>query len=146
MLTFIFAVEPIFFSLSLLQYWSFLWLLHFKKKTFVVDLSRTLWSKKLLLWLDGWTNHLTVFTFLENTMRFSSYLPSSRIKAVCWNVIGGVWQVRKKTTLFLNNLTNLWSSCGNLFFFSVSSTCTSVVSHSPLQRLSDGVRGCVVRI
>lgn len=54
--------------------------------------------------------------------------------------------VYKKNPLFRNNLTNLWGSCGNLFFFSVSPACTSVMCHSLLQRLSGGTQGCVVRI
>lgn len=63
-----------------------------------------------------------------------------------WNAISvsGLWYIRKP--LFQNNLTNLWGSCGNLFFFSVSPACTSVMCHSLLQRLSGGARGCVVRI
>lgn len=98
MLTFIFAVEPIFFSQ--LQYWSFLWLLHLKKKTFVVDLSRTLWSKKLLLWLGGWTNHLTVFTFLENTIRDFPLACHHLVLKQFVEMLTGVWQVRKKTLYF----------------------------------------------
>lgn len=58
--------------------------------------------------------------------------------------VSGLWYVRKP--LFQNNLTNLWGSCGNVFFFCVSPACTSVMCHSLLQRLSSGARGCVVRI
>lgn len=54
------------------------------------------------------------------------------------------WYIRKP--LFQNNLTNLWGSCGNLFFFSISPACTSVMCHSLVQRLSGSARGCVVRI
>lgn len=41
-------------------------------------------------------------------------------KRYSWNAISvsGLWFIRKP--LFQNNLTNLWGSCGNLFFFSVS--------------------------
>ena len=123
-----------------------------KKKSLIMDLSCAMWSKKPCpsAWLD---RHTILLCSLSKAIQqeVSKYFPSSalvQIIVVCWNVIRVklVFIGGKKNSLFLNNFPTLWSFSGNLLFFSVSSTCTSVMSHSPILWLSNGVRGCVVRI
>lgn len=115
-----------FLFLSLLQYWSFLWLLHSEKKSFIKGWSRALWSKKLCCsdWMDRHTI-LLCSPLGEYYRIFSKYFPPICHRLVlyhntllkCYQSVIGLCQVRKTPSVFLNNLTNLCGSSGNLFFF-----------------------------